>query len=311
MIIDFHFHFPTQKITESEAVSRAQSQIPVWYRSARIKIEKSLGEMAKDRVNISDDPDGAKLLKRMEEAGIDLTVLLALDIDYRGVNDSAIMAANKFCADLAKKSPKKFIAFASIHPNRKNAPERFRECIKEYGMKGLKWHPALGAFDPTSPEAYKVLQVAQELKVPLLTHTGSMYGTAYGKFSQPILLDQLAIDFPELKIIGAHMGHIAWHEWCEVAYFKGNFYGDLSEWQIFAVGQYEWFCRTLREMIDLVGVDRMFFATDGPYMELIVSNAKWVKIIKDLPRNAPQGIRFTEEEVSAILGGNAKKLLGI
>lgn len=107
------------------------------------------------------------------------------------------------------------------------------------------------------------------------------------------------------------MGHIAWHEWCEVAYFKGSVFGDLSEWQIFAVGQYEWFCRTLREMIDLVGVDRMLFATDGPYMELIVNNAKWVKIIKDLPRNAPQGIRFTEEEVSAILGGNAKKLLGI
>lgn len=44
MIIDFHFHFPAQKITESEAVSRAESQISVWYRSGRIKIEKSLGE---------------------------------------------------------------------------------------------------------------------------------------------------------------------------------------------------------------------------------------------------------------------------
>lgn len=166
MIVDFHFHFPTQKITESEAVSRAQSQIPVWYRSGRIKIEKSLGEMAKDRVNISDDPDGAKLLKRMEEAGIDLTVLLALDIDYKGVNDSAIMAANKFCADLAKKSPKKFIAFASIHPNRRNAPERFRECIKEYGMRGLKWHPALGAFDPTSPKRTRCSRLPKNLRFP-------------------------------------------------------------------------------------------------------------------------------------------------
>jgi predicted TIM-barrel fold metal-dependent hydrolase len=64
-------------------------------------------------------------------------------------------------------------------------------------------------------------------------------------------------------------------------------------------------------MIDLVGADRILFSSDGPYMELVVSNARWVKIIKDLPQNAPRGIQFTGEEISAILGGNAQKILGI
>ncbi len=311
MVIDFHYHYPSQKIKEADGLKRAQSQIAVWYRSGRIQPEKPLAEMAKDRVDFSDDPDCAKLLRRMEEAGIDLSVIFAVDNDCKSTDEATIMAAQKACANLERRNPKKLIAFASIHPQRKNAPDLFRECIQGLGMKGLKWHPAYGFFDPTSPEAYKVLRVAQELKVPLLTHTGSMYGMTNGRFSQPMLLDQVALDFPELKIVAAHMGHLTWHEWCEVAYFKRSVYGDLSEWQIFAAGQYEWFCRTLREMIDLVGAERIIFASDGPYMELVFSNTKWVKIIKDLPRKAPPGIRFTEEEVAAILGGNAQKILGI
>jgi predicted TIM-barrel fold metal-dependent hydrolase len=59
------------------------------------------------------------------------------------------------------------------------------------------------------------------------------------------------------------------------------------------------------------GMDRIFFGADGPYMELVVSNAKWVRLIRDLPENAPKGIRFTQDEVDAILGGNAKKFLGL
>ena len=311
MIIDFHYHYPIQKIKEADALNRARSHIAVWHRSANIRQEAPLSEMAEARVDISDDPNCAKLMRRMEEAGIDLTVILPLDVDCKKMDETSIMAYQKACADVAGKNPNKLIAFASINPYRKNAPELFRRCILEYGMKGLKWHPGYSLFDPTSPESYEVLKVAQELKVPFLTHTGSMYGVCNGRFCRPVLLDQIAVDFPGLKIVGAHMGHIAWQEWCEVAYFKRTVYGDLSEWQILAAGRYDWFCRTLREMIDLVGVDRIFFAADGPYMELVVSNAKWVKLIQDLPVKAPEGIRFTQDEVDAILGDNARALLGI
>jgi predicted TIM-barrel fold metal-dependent hydrolase len=310
MIVDFHYHFYFQKLKETDALKRAQNQASIWYRSAGIKLEKPLSEMARERMEITYDPDGAKLLRRMEEAGIDVTVIFPNDTDCK-IPEAEVMAAQRACAELSRKNPGKLIAFASIHPNRKNAPDLLRECIEAYGMRGLKWHPASGLFDPTSPEAYRVLHVARELKVPLVTHTGSVYGSANGKFSHPMHLDQIALDFPELKVAGAHMGHLLWHDWCEVAYFKRNVYGDLSEWQIFAVGQYAWFCRTLREMIDLVGADRIFFATDGPYMELVVGNAQWVSIIKDLPRKAPTGIAFTEEESAAILGGNARSFLGL
>jgi uncharacterized protein len=311
VIIDFHYHYPMRKITEAEALGRVKSHLAVWYPSARLQQEETLEEMAKTRVDFSDDADCAKMMRRMEAEGIDMTVLLPLDQDCTKTDEVAIMAYQKACADVAAKNPKKLIAFSGINPCRKNAPDLFRKCILEYGMKGLKWHPGYSHFDPTSPECYKVLQVAQELNVPLLIHTGTMYGICNGKFCRLDLLDQMAADFPGLKIVGAHMGHLAWQAWQEVAYFKRNFYGDLSEWQILAAGNYDWFCRTLREIIDLVGVDRILFATDGPYVNLVVSNTKWLKLIHDLPRTDSQGIRFTQDEVNAILGGNAQKLLGM
>ncbi len=311
MIIDFHWHFTMKKLDESDALQRAEIHRAIWERSARIKPEKSLREMAKERVYITDDPDGAKLLQRMEKAGIDVTVACPIDVMEDSRDEEAILAENKACANLERRNPGKIIAFASIDPRRKNAPQLLKRCVEEYSMKGLKWHPDYSNFYPNSPEAYEMLEVAQELRIPLLTHTGCMWGQSRGKFTHPLLLDEVALDFPELTIVAAHTGHLLWRDWCAASYFKRNLYGDLAEWNILAVGQYEFFCRFLREVIDISGADRILFGSDGPWFELLVSNERWVQIIKELPRNAPEGIKFTDEEVAAILGGNAQKILGI
>jgi len=266
--------------------------------------------MVQERLNLSDDADGLKLLERMEKAGIDATVTLLVDDISRGLDDNDILADHRVMADLSKRYSDKIIPFASIDPRRKHAVELFRRCIEEYGMRGLKWHPDYG-FSPVSLEAYKVLAVAQKLKVPLLTHTGCMYGQSNVKYSNPLILDEVAVDFPELKIIAAHTGHLLWRDWCTTSYFKRNIYGDLAEWQVLAVGHYEYFCRFLREAIDISGVEQIVFASDGPGLEALISNQQWVKIIKNLPSEACQGIQFTPEEVNAILGDNARRILGI
>ena len=113
--------------------------------------------MAKERVSITDDPDGTKLLQRMEKAGIDVTVACPIDVMEDSRDEEAILAENKACANLAKRNPGKIIAFASIDPRRKNAPQLLKRCIEEYSMRGLKWHPDYSHFYPNSPEAYERL----------------------------------------------------------------------------------------------------------------------------------------------------------
>ena len=63
--------------------------------------------------------------------------------------------------------------------------------------------------------------------------------------------------------------------------------------------------------IDFVGVEKILFGTDDPILKVIRSPRQWIEVIQNLPKNAPDGIDITEKEVNAILGGNAKKLLGL
>ena len=168
----------------------------------------------------------------------------------------------------------------------------------------------LGFRARASPEDYRVLEVAEELDVPLLTHTGPLPGWR-SKHSHPIHLDDVALDFPKLKIIAAHMGDMWWRDWVAIAKYKKNIYGDLAMWQFMAGRDLGKFRRVLREIIDDVGLKQILFASDAPCFESIVSNRRWVEMLKALPSDSSDGIKFTEREVKSILGGNAAKILNL
>ena len=82
-------------------------------------------------------------------------------------------------------------------------------------------------------------------------------------------------------------------------------------WDTWAFGRYELFCRELRDLIDCAGISKVLFGTDNPLTTIVEPTKNWVQLIKDLPDKAPEGIRFTKEEVDAILGGNAAALLNL
>ena len=82
-------------------------------------------------------------------------------------------------------------------------------------------------------------------------------------------------------------------------------------WDVYALGNYPLFCRELRDLIDFAGIEKVLFGTDNPIFGIIEPTTHWVQAIKDLPSKAPEGITFTQEEVDAILGGNAVRLLGL
>jgi predicted TIM-barrel fold metal-dependent hydrolase len=107
------------------------------------------------------------------------------------------------------------------------------------------------------------------------------------------------------------MGYINLRSWASLAAHQPNLCGDLAMWDTYAFGPYRLFCRELRDIIDFVGVEKVLFGTDDPIVKVIRNTKDWVRLIKDLPKNAPDGINFTKDEVDAILGNNAKKILGI
>jgi hypothetical protein len=274
--------------------------------SESIGIRRPIDEILPVYRDLMDDMGCDKLVKRMDENGIDVTAIVIVDnVDF-GFDNERIMRINQYCASAAARHPDRLIALAGIDPRRPDAPALFRRCITEFNMKGLKWHPDNGYY-PNSKEAYAVLEVANELGVPLLTHCAPLAGSR-AKYAHPIYLDDVALDFPQLNIIAAHMGNMWWREWAALAHCKKNLCGDLAMWQLYALSKPHLFRRYLREILDIVGHEQTLFSTDGPVFEPHISNGRWVGIIKALSAKSTDGIRFTEEEVDAILGGNASRI---
>jgi len=185
-----------------------------------------------------------------------------------------------------------------------------QECFETFGMKGLKYHPDFG-YSPSGSDSHKLLAIIEQHDGILLTHTGPLSPPSQCKYADPRLLADIGVDFPNLKVVAAHMGYIDWRPWAALAAHQPNLHGDLAMWDAFGFGRYDLFCRELRNIIDFVGVEKILFGTDDPVNKVVRSTRDWINIIKDLPENAPEGITFTKEETDAILGGNAANILGL
>lgn len=303
LIVDAHYHYMRLPADENAARTMIEGLLEDGERAG---IKKSVDEVMPLYRDYMDDVECDKLVKRMDESGIDVTAVLMMDnVDF-GFDNERVMRVNELCSKAAAKHPGRLIALASVDPRRPDAPALFRRCIEEFNMKGLKWHPDNGYY-PNSEEAYAVLEVANELGVPLLTHCAPLAGSR-AKYAHPIHLDDVALDFPKVDIIAAHMGNIWWREWAALAQCKKNICGDMAMWQLLAESKPGLFRRYLREIVDIVGAEQVLFSSDGPVFEPHVPNRRWVGIIKGLTTKGEDGIVFSNEEVEAILGGNAARI---
>ena len=303
LIVDVHYHFmrlPADENTVRTMIGRLLLD------AERGGIKKTLDEVLPLYRDIMDDPECDKLVKRMDESGIDVTAVIVVDNVDVGLDNERIMRINENCAKAAAKHPGRLIALAGIDPRRPDAPALFRRCIEEFNMKGLKWHPDSGYY-PNGELAYAVLEVANELGVPLLTHCSPLPNSR-AKYAYPLHLDDIALDFPNIDIIAAHMGDMWWRDWAALAKYKRNICGDLAMWQLTAESKPNLFRRYLREILDILGPEHVLFSTDGPVFEAHVSNRRWVEIIKGLSTEDVDGIKFSDEEVEAMLGGNATRI---
>ncbi|WP_331755755.1 amidohydrolase family protein [Streptomyces sp. NBC_01643] len=130
------------------------------------------------------------------------------------------------------------VPFCSVDPRSgPAAAKRLRELVGT-GARGLKLHPSLQAFDPSDKDNYPLYEAACELGIPVVFHTGQT-GIGAGipggrgiklRYSDPMLLDDVAADFPQLTVIMAHPA-VPWLDaQLSVATHKANVYIDLSGW---------------------------------------------------------------------------------
>ena len=172
--------------------------------------------------------------------------------DYRANNMAAVIftvdaeaatgqptLSNEEIAELAAAHPDVLIPFGSIDPARGAAGIRAaRRLVENHGVKGFKFHPSLQNFVPNDRSTYPLYEALQDVGVPALFHTGQT-GIGAGlpggrgiklRYSDPMLLDDVAADFPDLTIIMAHPS-VPWQDAAiSIATHKANVYIDLSGW---------------------------------------------------------------------------------
>lgn len=188
---------------------------------------------------------------------------------------------------------KKLIPFCDINPYlHTDLGEELRRKVEDQGFRGVKLYPSYQHYYLNEPRMYPLYQVAQELGIPVLIHTGSSVfkGTRI-KFSDPVHLDDVAVDFPRLNLVMAHSGRGFWYD---RAFFLSklhqNVYMELSGLPP---------AKLLTYFPELAqNTDKVIFGSDWPGMPQIRRN---MDAIADLP--------LPSAGVANILGGNAARLL--
>jgi hypothetical protein len=206
---------------------------------------------------------------------------------------------NEEIADAAAANPDLLVPFASVDPARPDAVERARRLIDEHGVKGFKFHPNLQEFFPNDRSAYPLYELISGAGLPALFHTGhSGIGTGLPgggglrlKYSNPMCLDDVAADFPDLQIVLAHPSFPWQDEAISICLHKANVWIDLSGWSP------KYFPPQLVQYANTQLRDKVLFGSDFP----LITPERWLADFEQAP--------FKDEVRPLILKENAARLL--
>ena len=191
-VIDFHVHVGRLENWHPWVIDFLRSQNP------------SLFENFEDIMS----PKGLEEL--LISQGVKKAVILA---EYSPLTTGVV--TNEFVHSFCQAGTRDiFIPFASLDPTSDPDPvSTLERCVSGMDFRGLKLYPSYQHFFPNDPSVYPIYEKAQEFDIPVMFHTGtSVYRNSKVKFADPIHLDEVAADFPELKIIMAHSGRGFWYD---------------------------------------------------------------------------------------------------
>ncbi len=208
---------------------------------------------------------------------------------------------NEEVAAFAAENSDFMIAFASVNPMRgKDAVDEARRLIKAGGIRGFKLHPPLQQFHANDKAAYPFYEVVAEAKLPVIFHTGhSGIGTGMPggggvrlKYGNPMEMDDVAVDFPDMPIILAHPSFPWQDEAISVCLHKPQVYIDLSGWSP------KYFSPILIQYANTLLKKKMLFGSDYP----LITPDRWMADFT--------AINIKDEVRPLILKENAARLFG-
>ncbi len=217
-----------------------------------------------------------------------------------------VLVPNEYVAEYVGKHPEKLIGFASVDPQDPDAVEQLDDAIQRLKLRGLKMGPIYQNVAPTDSRFRRIMKRCEELQIPVLIHQGTTFCANVSlEIAQPILLQPLALEFPKLRMVIAHMGH-PWIDETMVLIRKNrNFFADIS-----ALYYRPWqFYNALISAKEYGVLDRLLFGSDYPFTTP-QSSMDALRKVNDMAAgtNLP---RIPENALEALIQRDSLDLLGL
>jgi len=157
-----------------------------------------------------------QFLEYLDQSGVERAVLINyVAPEVIGYTE----AANTFVADYVRADPERLIAVGGIRPDHPDPEQEVVHLIEDLGIRALKLHPPHQLFRPNAyvngelPGLRSLYDACSRHELPIIFHTGtSVFPRARNRFADPLFLDDVAVDFPDLTIVLAHGGRPIWME---------------------------------------------------------------------------------------------------
>ncbi len=268
--------------------------------------------------------------KKYPHPGMDWTMeKIIADYDSCGVDQSCLMresfidtamdhapfSTNQHVIDAVEKYPDRFIGCSNVGPFSKR---KISDILWEleylhtnFNFKTTKFYMPEDTY-MNDRRLWPVYEKCEEMGIVCFFHTGLTIRIGYTKYTLPYLLDDVMIDFPNLKVVAYHGGYPYWEEAAMLAWKHPNFhisYSILLPWLLRAP---ERFLHMVGTTMQIAGSDRFIWGSDWPASDTgqsiqAVLNLKMTEELQE-KYGYPE---ITKEDKSKFLGGNLARLIGL
>lgn len=233
-------------------------------------------------------PPVAATVALMDQGGVSKSLISAW------VAPRNVMISNEEVAGFVAEAPGRLIGVGSVDISKPMAAVReVRRCVNELGFKAIRVLPWLWEVPPTDRRFYPVYAACADLNVPFCTqigHTGPLMPSEVGR---PIHLDQVALDFPELRIVGGHIGYPWTDEAIALVTKHENVFLDTSAYTV------QRYPAALADFMRGHGRHKVLFGTNYP----MITPAKALAGL--------DALGLDREACALFLGGNAQRVFAL
>jgi uncharacterized protein len=231
---------------------------------------------------------------------VDRAIVLGFRARHVGV-----LVPNEYVADYVGRHPGKLIGFCSVDPNDADGVEQLDYAVKTLGLRGLKVGPIYQNIHPQDERFLALMARAEALGVPVLIHQGTTFCSNVSlELANPIQLQPIALKFPKLRMLIAHMGHPWIAETLVLIRKHPHFYTDIS-----ALYYRPWqFYNALVTAMEYGVLDKLLFGTDYPFTTPASTIAALKKVNVAVGTNMP---RIPEAKIEEMIHRDSLPLLGL